>query len=45
MDIEAGFPETMHGVRVLRNSIISDKAKHRGILAARLDGSEIQEMS
>ena len=46
MDVAAGFPGSMHDARVLRNSIIYEKAEHGDILAAgpihRVDGSEIQ---
>ena len=46
IDVAAGFPGSMHDARVLRNSIIYEKAEHGDILAAgpihRVDGSEIQ---
>ena len=46
MDVAAGFPGSMHDARVLRNSIIYEKAEHGDILAEgpihRVDGSEIQ---
>ena len=46
MDIAAGFPGSMHDARVLRNSMIYEKAEHGDILAAgpihMVDGNEIQ---
>ena len=45
MDIAAGFPGSLHDVRVLRNSSIYDRAEHGDVLAAPIHvigGHEIQ---
>ena len=45
MDIAAGFPSSLHDVRVLRNSSIYDRAEHGDVLAAQIHvihGHEIQ---